>query len=198
MECIDRVIALEPEVLVAGHDEPLRGAATIATALSRIRDALQHLRTETFRGMNEGQDVFTLMREVTLPDELALHEGHGSVAWAVRAIWEYYAGWFKYASTTELYDVPPTAVWPDLVELTGGPDALVGRARQHLLAGRPLEAIHLTDIVVGGDPDHAGALDVRRGALGALLERSTQDNLSEVRWLQDEVRRNQAEPSTGR
>ena len=29
-------------------------------------------------------------------------------------------GWFRYESTTELYKVPPSAVWPDIVEFVGG------------------------------------------------------------------------------
>ena len=49
------------------------------------------------------------MREVTLPPELALPQVHGKVPWIVRAIWEEHVGWFRYESTTELYDVPPSS-----------------------------------------------------------------------------------------
>ena len=69
------------------------------------------------------------MREIVPPPELALGEGHGKVMWNVRAIWEEYAGWFRYESTTELYAVPPRAVFGDLVELAGGPDALIDAGR---------------------------------------------------------------------
>ena len=63
---------------------------------------------------------------------------HGKVPWIVRAIWEEHAGWFRYESTTELYDVPPSAVWPDLLELAGGHEPLLDRARVHVDEGRPL------------------------------------------------------------
>ncbi len=46
----------------------------------------------------------------------------------VREVWKEYTGWFRMESTTELYDVPPSAVWPDLVALAGSPDALAERA----------------------------------------------------------------------
>ncbi|MBK6509248.1 MAG: MBL fold metallo-hydrolase, partial [Haliea sp.] len=46
------------------------------------------------------------MRDIHLPDALALGEFHGKVSWAVRTIWEEYSGWFHFDSTTSLYGVP--------------------------------------------------------------------------------------------
>ena len=100
--------------------------------------------------MNAGKDVRTLMREITLPEQLEVGQGYGKVAWDVRAIWENYSGWFHHRSTTELYPVGPDAVSADLVELAGA-DALIDRARAHLAAGRPLEAIHLAELVTQVD-----------------------------------------------
>ena len=66
---------------------------------------MQYVNDATVAGMNEGKDVYTLMREIQLPDELAVGEGYGKVSWGVRSIWEGYAGWFHARSTTELYPV---------------------------------------------------------------------------------------------
>ena len=68
------------------------------------------------------------MGQVTLPPELDIPQGHGKVPWIVRAVWEEHSGWFRYESTTELYDVPPSAIWPELTELAGGTDVLLERA----------------------------------------------------------------------
>jgi glyoxylase-like metal-dependent hydrolase (beta-lactamase superfamily II) len=183
---VDRVIGLEPETLITGHD-PVRGAEEIRRRMIRVRDATQYLLDKTFEGMNAGIDLFTLMRRITLPPELDVAQGHGKVPWVVRAIWEEHAGWFRYESTTELYDVPPSGVWPDLTELAGGATALSERARAHLDAGRPLHALHLVDIVLAQAPDDAPALQARVEALEALLERSGRENFSEVRWLEAEI-----------
>jgi alkyl sulfatase BDS1-like metallo-beta-lactamase superfamily hydrolase len=110
---------------------------------------------------------------------------HGKVSWIVRAVFEEHTGWFRYESTTELYAVPPSAVWADLVELAGGADRLVERAREHVDAGRPLEALHLVDIA-GAEADPS-ALYVKRDALQLLLSRSRNENFSEVRWLEQEI-----------
>jgi alkyl sulfatase BDS1-like metallo-beta-lactamase superfamily hydrolase len=183
---IDRVLDLGPRVLVNGHDV-LRGPDEIRTTLTAVRDALAHLRDRTIGGMNDGLDLWTLMRQVTLPPDLALPQMHGKVPWVVRAIWEEHAGWFRYESTTELYDIPPSAVWDDLLDLAGGPGAVTRRARAHVTEGRPLHALHLTDIVLSREPGDAAARAARRAALEQLLVASGRENFSEVQWLESEL-----------
>jgi alkyl sulfatase BDS1-like metallo-beta-lactamase superfamily hydrolase len=184
LHSVDRVIALEPEVLITGHDR-FEGAEEIARTLRRVHDATAYLLDRTIEGMNSGLSVWELMETITLPDHLVLPQLHGKVSWIVRAVFEEHTGWFRYESTTELYAVPPSAVWDDLVELAGGSDRLIERAREHVDAGRPLEALHLIDTArAGSDPT---ALNVKRGALRLLLDRSDNENFSEVRWLEQEM-----------
>jgi alkyl sulfatase BDS1-like metallo-beta-lactamase superfamily hydrolase len=184
---LDRVIALAPETLFNGHDV-FRGADQIQTTLTTVRDATAYLRDRTLDGMNSGADLWALMREVTLPPELSLPQVHGKVPWIVRAIWEEHVGWFRYESTTELYDVPPSSVWPDIVELAGGIDALTERAHSHAEGRRPLEALHLTDIVLNESPGHPAALNVKHAALEQLLANSGHENHSEVQWLEQQLK----------
>jgi glyoxylase-like metal-dependent hydrolase (beta-lactamase superfamily II) len=183
---LDRVIALRPQTLINGHDV-FRGTDEIVTTVTKVRDATAYLRDRTIDGMNSGADLWTLMREVTLPPDLALPQVHGKVAWIVRAIWEEHVGWFRYESTTELYDVPPSSIWSDVVDLIGGTAPLRERAAAHVNAGRPLEALHLTDIVLAHAPADADALGVKRQALEQLLAASGRENHSEVQWLEQEI-----------
>ena len=183
---LDRVIALAPETLLNGHDV-FHGADQILATMTKVRDATAYLRDRTIDGMNSGADLWTLMREVTLPPELALPQVHGKVSWIVRAIWEEHVGWFRYESTTELYDVPPSSVWADVVDLVGGTASLTERAGAHATAGRPLQALHLTDIVLAHTPADPDALSVKREALQQLLASSGRENHSEVQWLEQEI-----------
>jgi alkyl sulfatase BDS1-like metallo-beta-lactamase superfamily hydrolase len=155
--------------------------------MQRIRDATTYLRDRTIEGMNSGTDLWNLMEQVTLPADLALPEVHGKVPWIVRAIWEEHAGWFRYESTTELYNVPPSAVWADVLDIAGA-ETLVARARVHAESGRPLHALHLVDMVLADSPDESAALDVKRIALEQLLEGAHGENFSEVQWLREEIR----------
>jgi alkyl sulfatase BDS1-like metallo-beta-lactamase superfamily hydrolase len=181
---VDRVMALEPEILITGHDR-FEGAEEITRTLRKIREATAYLRDSTIEGMNAGRSVWELMETITLPDDLLLPQLHGKVSWIVRAVFEEHTGWFRYESTTELYALPPSVVWADLVELAGGADRLVERAREHVDADRPLEALHLVDMV-RAEAD-LSAREVKRDALQLLLDRSGNENFSEVRWLQQEI-----------
>jgi alkyl sulfatase BDS1-like metallo-beta-lactamase superfamily hydrolase len=185
---LERVRSLGPELLITGHGDPVRGGAQIDLALTRVRDAVQYLHDRTVEGMNAGKDLFTLMREVELPPELALPEFHGKTSWNVRSIWHEYLGWFRMDSTTELYPVPATSVAKDLVALAGA-GALIRRARRHLDEGRPVESLHLSDIVLHERPSDTEGLRTRHDALVDLLEGSGGANFSEVMWLRAQIER---------
>jgi alkyl sulfatase BDS1-like metallo-beta-lactamase superfamily hydrolase len=142
-------------------------------------------------GMEAGTDVRTLMREIVLPDRFDLGEGYGRTSWNVRAIWEQYAGWFHHRSTTELYAIPASAVAGDVVA-TAGVDALVARARTHLDAGRPVEALHLTDFVLAAEPGSPAARAVAADATRTLLDAS--GNFWETAWLRRSIDRLERKP----
>ena len=184
---LDTVRKLGAETLITGHGDPIRGADKIRASFDKMYAAVSYVNDAVIAGMNAGKDVYTLMREIKLPDELKIGEFHGKVSWAVRAIWEEYSGWFHYDSTTSLYGVPRSSVDADLVELSGGAGALAARARKKLDEGRPLEALHLLDIALGPDRTNPDALAVKKDALQALLRESGGQNLSETMWLKSEI-----------
>ncbi len=183
IDSLDRVIALEPEMLVPSHGEPVEGAQTIRSNLERIRDAVRYVHDAVVDGMNEGRTVHELMRDIRLPPELHLPEPHGKLSWGVRAIWEGYAGWFHGRSTTDLYPVAASDVYGDIAVLAGGAGPIVTAAEQHLDGFLPLHALHLVEIALAAHPDHLGALRVRLTALERLLEDSGGENFFERMWL---------------
>src|SRR5262249_10227339 len=143
VQSLNKVLALEPEILLPSHGLPVHGRDVIARRLKRYRDAVQYLHDEVVKGMNAGKDVYTLMREVKSPAHLDLGEVYGKVSWSVRGIYEGYAGWFDPKPAT-MYETPASAVYGDVVKLAGGPGAIARRARERLQAGQPVEALHLT------------------------------------------------------
>lgn len=133
---LERVRALEPELLITGHGEPVRDKKQIAKVLDTLHGAVSYIRDRTIEGMNAGKSVHELMREIVLPDHLRIGEFHATVRWAVRAIWDENSGWFRYADgTTGLYDVPRSSVHADIVALADA-SALATKANDHLVAGR--------------------------------------------------------------
>jgi alkyl sulfatase BDS1-like metallo-beta-lactamase superfamily hydrolase len=189
LHSLDRVRDLKPDLLITGHGEPIRGEATIRKSLDKMHGAVTFIRDAVIAGMNEGKDVHTLMREIVLPPELKIGEFHGNTRWAVRAIWEENSGWFHYDSTASLYGVPRSSINADLAELVGGAGPLAARARKRLSEGKALEAVHLLDIALDVEPNHAEALKVMKDALQDLLTKSGGSNLSETMWLRTEIAR---------
>jgi alkyl sulfatase BDS1-like metallo-beta-lactamase superfamily hydrolase len=190
---LNKVMSLEPEIVLPSHGPPVHGKDEIKRRLTRYRDAIQYVHDQVVQGMNSGKDVFTLMREIKLPPELEVGEAYGKLTWSIRGIYEGYAGWFDMNPAT-MYETPPQSIYPDLVRLAGGPDNIIKLAAERTGQGRLVEALHLTAAALTADPDSARALEARLNALQALYERSRNSN--ERGWLQYSI--NQTKTKLGR
>jgi alkyl sulfatase BDS1-like metallo-beta-lactamase superfamily hydrolase len=180
IESLNTVLDYGPQRLITGHFDPIEGADRIAEEVTAMRDAMRAVHDRTAELMNSGADIHTAMRDVKVPEHLDIGEGYGKTSWNVRAIWEMYTGWFRHRSTTELYGVPADSVAADVVSAAGA-DALADAARAHVTAGRPVQAVHLTDLVLAAQPLHAGARAVAADAHEALLAGT--ENFWEKAWL---------------
>lgn len=186
LESLEIVRALEPEMLITGHFEPIVGRELIQDSLNRLRDAVNFVHKETLAGMNAGTDIYTLMKTIQLPAHLQVGQGYGKVSWAVRTIWESYMGWFKAQSTTELYPTQSSDLYADVAELAGV-DALIARGQQKLDSGEPEAALHLAEMALGGDAENTAALSLSLNAHRALLDRSGEENFWETGWLKTQI-----------
>ena len=187
LDSLRRVRALAPELLITGHFAPVVGKELIRDCLDRLEAAVDFVHRETLRGMNAGKDVFTLMREVVLPDDIAVGEGYGKVAWAVRTIWESYMGWFKAQATSELYATQAKDLYPDLVELAGI-DAVVQRGHQKLGNGDVEAALLLAEAALAANGAHRPAQSLSLAAHEALLARCGGVNFWEAGWLEQQIK----------
>jgi len=185
IKSLDTILALKPEIVLNGHGEPIVGNAEITRRLTRYRDAIQYVHDETVKGMNAGKDVFTLMQEIKLPAKYELTEIFGKVSWSVRGIYDGYAGWYD-GNPTSMYEVPSSSVYPDLVRVAGGPEPLARLALDKIEAGKPVEALHLTDVILAYDPGNVAALNARIKAIEYLRQR-TQNHI-ESGWLEYGIR----------
>jgi alkyl sulfatase BDS1-like metallo-beta-lactamase superfamily hydrolase len=135
--------------------------------------------------MNAGKDVYTLMQEIKLPPKYDLTEIFGKVSWSVRGIYEGYAGWYD-GNPTSMYEIPSSSVYPDIVRLAGGPEPLARLALDKIGDGKPVEALHLTDVVLAVDAKNVSALNARIKAM-EFLRQHTQNHI-ESGWLDYGIR----------
>ena len=193
IQSLDTIIGLDPDMIVPSHKSPITDKTVIMDGLVKMRDATRYVHDAVVAGMNAGKTVEQLMDEIQLPADLALTQEHGKVSWAVKSIWEYYATWFHFDKTTELYAVPNTAIYSDLVAMAGA-DALIDKAEGYVAGNKPLEALHLLDIVSVAGVDNAASLKTRIVALMQLKSEAENDlkNGYEIYWLNYRIRETQS------
>jgi alkyl sulfatase BDS1-like metallo-beta-lactamase superfamily hydrolase len=185
---LNRVLALEPEIVLPSHGPAIRGRDEVRRRLTQYRDAILYVHDATVKGMNEGKDVFTLMNEITLPPHLEVGESYGRISWSVRGIYEGYVGWFD-GNVSTMFGAPSQA-YGEIVSLAGGPDAVAARAVS-LATSDPVRALYLTDMALAASPAHRPSLEARLKALQALVAKS--DNSNERGWIATGIREVQAQ-----
>ena len=182
---LNKILDLQPEILLPSHGTPIVGHQKIVERLTRYRDAIQYVHDATVKGMNDGKDVFTLMREIKLPAELDVGEAYGKVAWSVRGIYEGYVGWFD-RNPASMYAEPPTSAEQELVRMAGGAQAVGTKAKEMAKSGDPVRSLRLAEAALAVDPKSTAALEAKLSALTTLHDRSR--NLIEAAWLKSAIR----------
>ena len=177
---LDKVLALDPEVVIPSHGPAIVGKDNVRAQFTKMRDAIVYVHDAVLKGMNEGKDVHTLMREIKLPPQLDVGEGYGKISWSVRGIYEGYAGWFD-GDPAGMFPEGRDSVSGSLVKLAGGGKAIADEAGSLVGQGKLVEALHLTSIGLEGAPGDKDVLRARVAAFEALVKAST--NRNELGWL---------------
>lgn len=189
IDTINKMIELEPAILLPGQDEPITDQAQIMENLVLLRDAAVYVHDEIWKGLSVGKDVYELMREIKLPPHLNhLSQQHGRVEWTVRETVNQTGAWFAYRYTSELYPYRPHEIYPELVAMAGEKKVLKEASKQ-LKAGELEQAMMLVEAAIEADPASQAALKTQLKVLQALLKRAqkTYNTFSEVAWLQKEI-----------
>ena len=183
---LNRILALEPEMILPSHLDPVVGGEQIARDMRKIRDAVQYVHDETVAGMNAGFSVEELMSSVVLPEDLSLSQSHGKVSWAVKSIWEYYATWFHFDRTSELYPTSQRAILADVAELLDLEGAR-SKVRSYLDSGQPEKALLLLELIEGATVTETQRA-LRTETLLALKKQAEPiGNDYELYWLDSEL-----------
>ena len=168
------MIDLGADYLVPGHTRPVLGRADVRAALTAYRDGIKSIVDQTLDGMRKGERPDELVQHVALPPALAaspwLQEFYGTVAWSVRAVYAEYAGWFD-GNPTKLFPLRENDRAARLVELSGGRERVLSRARRALADKDFQWAAELTDYVLANDEGNVEAKRLKAAALSELGER---------------------------
>lgn len=172
-DAMDSMLSEGAEVLVPGHTRPIIGEAGVREVLTDYRDAIRFVFDRTIEGMNDGMTPDELVDYVKLPPNLAekdyLREYYGNVAWAVRAIFNGYLGWFD-GNPSNLFPLSPRQEGRRIAQLAGGYEALLEQARSALRDGDAQWAAQLCDYLIALEPDAVESKLLKAEALENLAQ----------------------------
>jgi alkyl sulfatase BDS1-like metallo-beta-lactamase superfamily hydrolase len=157
------LFADDTDVAFASHHWPTWGREEIVRFLTEQRDLYAYLHDQTLRMLNKGLIGSEIAEDFQLPPALdaAWHARgyYGSVSHNVKAVYQRYLGWYD-GNPAHLWQHPPEALASRYVEVIGGVDATVEKARGYADSGDLRFAVELASHAVFADPKHQGALEL--------------------------------------
>jgi len=151
------------EVVFTQHHWPVWGPERIRGFIEHQRDAYQFIHDQTVRGMNAGltapEIAETLKLPTALQQDFAVHGYYGTVKHNVKAVYQFYLGWYD-ANPANLDAPPPVAAAKGYVALAGGPEALRASAQKAFDAGDFRWAAELLKHAVYADPSDKAAREL--------------------------------------
>ena len=159
------------EVMYGMHHWPVWGRDRVLEILEKGRDGYRYINDETLRLANHGQTPAEIAEEVKFPEELDRHWAmrgyYGSLNHNVRATYVNYLGWFD-GNPANLHTLPPEAAAKRYVQIIGGTDALLEKAREAFEEGDYRWVAEVVNHAVFADPDNQAAKDLQADALEQL------------------------------
>ncbi|TXS16006.1 MBL fold metallo-hydrolase [Streptomyces sp. adm13(2018)] len=170
------------DVAFASHHWPTWGHDNVVRFLSEQRDLYAYMHDQTLRLLNSGLTGPEIAEEIQLPPALesAWHTRgyYGSLSHNVKAIYQRYLGWFNGNAAT-LWEHPPVELAKRYIDLAGGPERALAKARDYIEQGDLRFAATLLNHLVfanGGDEEAKETLAQVYTRLGHGAENGTWRN----------------------
>lgn len=152
-----RIAALQPEILLASHADPITGRSNAATALRDFADVLAITYDQSIRGALKGLGPAQLRGFVALPDRLKgspyLLQGYGQLDWYPENLYQRALGWYD-DHAESLVAVSPDFEAHEVVRLMGGRDAVLKAARDAGAQGHHAWSARLLQQLLQIDPQN--------------------------------------------
>jgi alkyl sulfatase BDS1-like metallo-beta-lactamase superfamily hydrolase len=159
------------DVVFASHHWPRWGAADVRRYLEKQRDLYRYLHDQTMRRANQGETMLEIAEALRLPaglgDEFFARDYYGTVNHNVKAVYQRYLGWFD-GNPANLHALPPVEAGRRYVDLAGGADALLAKAREAYARGDFRWVAQLVNHLVFADPANREARLLQADALEQL------------------------------
>ncbi len=149
-DSLERLIALEPEILIPEFGSPVHGVEESRAALALSVEALRYLRRETVARMNRGMTEIEILHDIEYPDRIFKHPlmkpSYGMPDYIVRDIWRSENGWWD-RNPTNLHPAHPADAARAIREAIADPEAVLAAAEAKMAEGKTQLALHVLDLL---------------------------------------------------
>ena len=170
---VDKMVNENPLHIVGGHTSPMLGNAV--EVLTNYRDAMRWVHDRTIEGATQFMTPDELVEYAALPANLAnldyLADYYGSIWGTVRDVYAQDLGWFD-GDPLNLHRESPIKQSQRIVDLVGGVDILMEKARQAMQSDDPLGAAQLAQHVMRLRPEDPESKLLLADALAIIGERT--------------------------
>lgn len=161
----------DAQVLYSMHHWPVWGNDRVCKSIANGRDLYRYINDQTLHMANHGHTMLEIAETLELPPELAhefsLRGYYGSLNHNVKAVYNFYLGWFD-GNPAHLNPLPPVDAAKKQVEYMGGAAAVLERARQDYAKGEYRWVAEVVDKVIFADPSNMEARQLAADALEQL------------------------------
>ncbi len=171
-QALEDMASLSPESMLPGHGAAIRGAALVEDACITVAKALRFLDNQVVGMLNGGKWQEEVLRSFEWPEEFAaspyLAPIYGHPYFVVQALLRQYHGWYG-GNPSRLFPAGSGEIAGHVLELAGGPERVLARARELAHAGDTQMVLHMVDFVLdaGAEP-RAEALELKAVLLEEL------------------------------
>ncbi len=161
----------DADVMFAMHHWPVWGKGEIVKHLKSQRDLYRFINDETLRMANQGKTMVEIAEDFKLPDALNTYFSnrgyYGSINHNVKATYVLYLGWFI-GNPATLHTLPPVDAAKRYVDMMGGTDALLKKAKEYYDKGEYRWVAEVVNHAVFADPSNQAAKNMQADALEQL------------------------------
>jgi len=167
---LEKMMALEPEILIPSHGTPINGQEEILRVLSNYRDAIKYVHDQMMRNLNSGNSPLEAARKIKLPENLAqdphLFELYGTIEWSARNLFNGYFGWFD-GNPTNLYPFTKEEYSEKLLTLIPE-EQLISELDNALAEEDSQWALYISDLLINSGKGNEQILAKKAAALKNL------------------------------
>jgi len=161
---LDRLAALDPEIVVMEFGPPIEGRERIQRVLLSTSAALRWLRREVVERLNRGMGVLEIVHDLDYPAELFdqpwMRPLYGCAEYIVRDVFRAETGWWD-RNPTNLHPAHPDAAGAAVLSAIGDRGAVLTRARELEAEGETQLALHVVDLLALAPGDEPEVIEAR-------------------------------------